>query len=43
MEREKTDLVCAYYRTGAIVDIQLDVTRADPSAQAEIASVNPPI
>ncbi len=32
---EKPDLVCAYYRTGAIIDINLTVTRADSGKTTE--------
>ncbi len=35
LDKEKPDLVCAYYRTGAIVDIRLTVTRADASRTTE--------
>jgi len=30
--QEQPDLVCAYYRTSAILDVSLTVTRADPTA-----------
>ena len=30
---ELPDLVCAYYRTGAVLDVGLTVARADPSAK----------
>jgi hypothetical protein len=32
-EGEKPDLVSAYYHTGAVIDISLTVSRADPSAR----------
>jgi prepilin-type N-terminal cleavage/methylation domain-containing protein len=34
LEQEKPDLISAYYRTAAVVDIAMTVTRADPSATA---------
>jgi hypothetical protein len=32
MEEERPDLVSAYYRTAAVVDIKITVSRADPGA-----------
>lgn len=34
LEEEKPDLISAYYHTGAVIDISLTVTRANPSARA---------
>ena len=32
LAEEKPDLVSAYYRTAAVLDVTVTVTRADPSA-----------
>jgi hypothetical protein len=32
LEGQKPDLISAYYRTAAVLDINLSVTRADPAA-----------
>jgi type II secretory pathway pseudopilin PulG len=34
MDDERPDLVTAYYRTDAVIDLEITVTRADPSARA---------